>query len=461
VDEGTDVARRFGTTLGRRRAALATIAAALLVVGPATAGSADPSNPSQQDVQAAQQAVVTAQMSVADMEVRLAQLSVQRDAAAVAVERAGQVYAQAQETQQAATDAATRAAAQSVGAAAQAESARRMLVAIARESARSGGSIDTIEAVLSSDGIQQVVDRTTALSQVGTKADEAVQTFKAAQLVATTLAKRSAAAVTTQATATAAAKDALAAAQKTQAASDASVAAAATERDGLIAQLAVAQNTSAAIEKARQDQIDAQRQARADAAAQAQRLAAATPIAASTKTSTTTPRAAPPSTVVVPVNNPQPPAPSTPRPPTGTVPPSPPPATSNGSGTGTSNGSSAQGAAAVAWALARVGTPYVWGGTGPNGFDCSGLTMRAWQAAGVSLNRTAADQYVQIQKISYNALQPGDLIFYSSNVNDPSQIYHVAMWIGGNQMVEAPSAGQTVHVTPMRWASSMPYAGRP
>jgi cell wall-associated NlpC family hydrolase len=452
------VAVRLGTTPRLRRTAATALAAALLVVAPATAGSADPSNPSQQDVQAAQQAVATAQTSVADMQVRLAQLSVQRDAAVVEVEKAGEVYAQAQETQQAATDAATQAAAQSAAAATQAESARRMLVAIARESSRSGGSMDAIQAVLSSDGIQQVVDRTTALSQVGTKADEAVQTFRAAQLVATTLAKRSAAAVKTQATATTAAKDALAAAQKTQTVSDASVAAAATERDTLIAKLAVAQNTSAAIEKAQQDQIDAQRQARADAAAQAQRLAAAATIAASTRTNTQSP-AAPRSTVVVPVNNPQPPATS--RTPSGTVSPPPAPPTSNGSGTGTSNGATAQGAAAVAWALARVGAPYVWGGTGPDGFDCSGLTLRAWQAAGVSLNRTAADQYVQIQKISYNDLQPGDLIFYSSDVNDPSQIYHVSMWIGGNQMVEAPSAGNTVHVTPMRWASSMPFAGRP
>lgn len=457
------MARRLGTALGLRRAAATTLAVALLVVAPATAGSADPTNPSQQDVQAAQQAVASAQMSVADMEVRLAQMSAQRDAAVVAAERAGQVYAQAQETQQAATDAATQAAAQSAAASAQAESARRMLVAIARESARSGGSLGVVEAVLSSDGIQQVVDRTNALSQVGTKADAAVQRFRAAQLVATTLSKRSAAAVKAQATATTAAKDALAAAQKTQAANDASVAAAATERDTLIAKLAVAQNTSAAIEQARQQQLDAQRQARADAAAQAQRLAAARTVLVSTAPSTTTDhatapaQAAPPPVVVVPVSNVPPPAASVP--PAAAVPA--PPTSAYGVGTGSSNGSAAQGAAAVAWALARQGVPYVWGGTGPNGFDCSGLTMRAWQAAGVSLNRTAADQYVQIRKVSYNALRPGDLIFYSSDINDPSQIYHVAMWIGGNQIVEAPSAGQTVHVASMRWTSSMPFAGRP
>jgi cell wall-associated NlpC family hydrolase len=114
----------------------------------------------------------------------------------------------------------------------------------------------------------------------------------------------------------------------------------------------------------------------------------------------------------------------------------------------------------VAWASAQVGLPYAWGGTGPASFDCSGLTMRAWQAAGVNLVRTASDQYKQVLKISYDDMRPGDLVFYSTDPTDPGAVYHVAMWIGGNQVVEAARPGVPVRITSMRWASTMPFAGR-
>ncbi|UCN14238.1 MULTISPECIES: C40 family peptidase [Cellulomonas] len=103
----------------------------------------------------------------------------------------------------------------------------------------------------------------------------------------------------------------------------------------------------------------------------------------------------------------------------------------------------------------------MWGGNGPDGFDCSGLTGQAWKAAGVSINRTSRDQYRQVQKIGYDQLRPGDLVFWASNTNDPSTIYHVAMWVGGGQIVEASRPGVPVRVTSMRWGSTMPFAGRP
>lgn len=115
----------------------------------------------------------------------------------------------------------------------------------------------------------------------------------------------------------------------------------------------------------------------------------------------------------------------------------------------------------MAWALERVGTPYLYGGTGPDGFDCSGLTMRAWSAAGVAINRTSRDQYRQVRKISYDSLRPGDLIFWGSVPSDPGSIHHVAMYVGGGQMVEAPRPGVPVRVTAVRWSGTMPFAGRP
>src|SRR5690606_4567129 len=95
----------------------------------------------------------------------------------------------------------------------------------------------------------------------------------------------------------------------------------------------------------------------------------------------------------------------------------------------------------------QVGKPYVWGGVGPDGFDCSGLTSQAWRAAGVRLDRTSRAQYVQVRKIRYADMRPGDLIFYGSNPADPQSITHVAMYAGNGLMVEAPRPGVAVRTT--------------
>jgi len=95
---------------------------------------------------------------------------------------------------------------------------------------------------------------------------------------------------------------------------------------------------------------------------------------------------------------------------------------------------------AVHTALAQLGKPYVWGGDGPGSFDCSGLTMYAWAAAGVSLPHSAAAQYDTLPHVSQSALQPGDLVFFGSS------IHHVGLYIGKGLMVAAPSSGRVVQV---------------
>ncbi len=110
-------------------------------------------------------------------------------------------------------------------------------------------------------------------------------------------------------------------------------------------------------------------------------------------------------------------------------------------------------AEAVAAAESRLGDPYVWGGAGPNVFDCSGLVMWAWAHAGVSLPHFSGSQYADTTHISMSQLQPGDLVFFA----DPGE--HVAMYIGGGMIIEAPHTGAFVHIVPLY--SEFVLASRP
>jgi cell wall-associated NlpC family hydrolase len=111
--------------------------------------------------------------------------------------------------------------------------------------------------------------------------------------------------------------------------------------------------------------------------------------------------------------------------------------------------SSGRGAAAVSFALAQVGDAYVYGATGPDAWDCSGLTMGAWAAAGVSIPHSSSMQTGVGPSVSTSALQPGDLVFYYSPIS------HVALYIGNGQVVHAPNPSSSVEVVPL---TSMPIA---
>ncbi|MGZ5400006.1 MAG: NlpC/P60 family protein [Nocardioides sp.] len=106
--------------------------------------------------------------------------------------------------------------------------------------------------------------------------------------------------------------------------------------------------------------------------------------------------------------------------------------------------------AAVAQAMAQVGDAYVYGAVGPDAFDCSGLTMDAWAAAGVSLPHSSSAQYASGPQVATSDLQPGDLVFYYSPIS------HVGMYIGNGMIVHAANPGTGVAVTGL---NSMPYSG--
>jgi peptidoglycan DL-endopeptidase CwlO len=119
-----------------------------------------------------------------------------------------------------------------------------------------------------------------------------------------------------------------------------------------------------------------------------------------------------------------------------------------GDGSQSGGSQSSQVEKVLAYAKAQLGKPYVWGATGPNSFDCSGLTQGAWKAAGISLPRTTWDQVKVGTKVAKSEMKPGDLVFFYDDIS------HVGIYVGGGQMIHAPKPGADVTYEDV---SYMPY----
>jgi cell wall-associated NlpC family hydrolase len=299
-----------------------------------------------------------------------------------------------------------------VQAAARRETARRAAAQLAVEQYRLGMSpaLGFVQGLLQVQNLQAAEVQQQAwravVSQTRSVVDNATSTAAEAA-TASAEADRAAAAsrlatVTVQQTA--------AVAQSALTAQQSQVAALAARRTQLLAQLATAQQISLALAEQRQQALAAAAARAAAEAAREQALAAAQAAAAAGSVD---------------------------------VPP--------GSGSASS---------VVAFARAQLGLPYVWGGAGPDNFDCSGLTMRAWEQAGVELPHFAADQYARSTPLSYRQLRPGDLVFWSHN-GSPADIYHVALYLGDDTMIEAPRTGDVVKVASL-WIMGTPnFYARP
>jgi cell wall-associated NlpC family hydrolase len=107
---------------------------------------------------------------------------------------------------------------------------------------------------------------------------------------------------------------------------------------------------------------------------------------------------------------------------------------------------SARATMAVAFARTRLGAPYVWGATGPNSFDCSGLTGWSYLQAGLQLPRTSRGQWYAGPHVELAGLAPGDLLFWATDPANPASIHHVALYIGGGLMIAAPQTGDVVKI---------------
>ncbi|MER7028345.1 MULTISPECIES: C40 family peptidase [Streptomyces] len=114
------------------------------------------------------------------------------------------------------------------------------------------------------------------------------------------------------------------------------------------------------------------------------------------------------------------------------------------------NKASGAGRKAVSFATAQIGKDYVWGAEGPDTFDCSGLTLRAWQAGGRTIPRTSQEQWRQLPRVAVTDLRPGDLIIYFADAS------HVGMYLGDGAIVHAPRPGRQVTIA---GAGSMPILG--
>ncbi|MBG0853067.1 C40 family peptidase [Streptomyces spinoverrucosus] len=119
-------------------------------------------------------------------------------------------------------------------------------------------------------------------------------------------------------------------------------------------------------------------------------------------------------------------------------------------GSATTTAPNSRAAAAVSYAYQKLGSPYVWGATGPNAFDCSGLIQAAYRSAGVSLPRTTYAQIDAGRRVSRSELLPGDLVFFYSGIS------HVGLYVGNGQMIHAPNPSAPVRVAPI---DEMPFAG--
>ncbi|HEX6347739.1 MAG TPA: C40 family peptidase [Umezawaea sp.] len=137
-------------------------------------------------------------------------------------------------------------------------------------------------------------------------------------------------------------------------------------------------------------------------------------------------------------------------------------------GCGQSNGAflatSAAAAKAIAFTKDQLGEPYLWGGNGPDAWDCSGILVKAFATADIQIPRVANDQYMKGGAyLPVREAQPGDLIFWANDPADPVTVHHVAMYLGGDEYIHAPQTGDVVKISKINWDyhELMPLAVRP
>ncbi|WP_231754819.1 C40 family peptidase [Pseudarthrobacter sp. GA104] len=472
------------TTLGKS----AVVCAAVVMVGTAAAPAgalpapqrpsfsipASPEVPSAEDIAAAKSNEAAAADQVAVIERILGSAAESRQAALAVAMQANNAYSEALVELQQRSSAAAAASARAATAQEQQDKTRRQVGQLAGDLYRNGGLNPTLGTLASGGG--ETLQQAATLQALSAGRSRA---FEAADAAAEATRSLTAAAEEATKAADEAARTAetrKSQADEANAASAKAVADAKAQRTVLVDQLAQLRNTTVALESARVDALDRQREearltalaaaaekAAAEAAAPEQRTtagdrpAAAAPAAPALPAPAAAPAPAVPAPPAAPAPAPAPAPPAAPAPapaPAPAVPaPAPAPAPSLGGGTYE---------AAISAALGKVGAPYYyqWGGTGPYGFDCSGLVQAAFAAAGKNLPRTAAQQYASASThVPLSQARRGDLLVWGS----PSNFYHVAIYLGNGQVVHALNPQEGIGVTQLSAMAGMqlyPYAAR-
>jgi cell wall-associated NlpC family hydrolase len=433
---------------------------------PALTVPASPEIPSPDDIAAAKASEGATADQVARIDRILADAAAAQEASFAAAMQANNAYGDALVTLEIRRDAATLASAKAASAESEQAKTRKQVGQLAGDLYRNGGLNPALSTFVSGKGeVLQQAATLEAISASRTRAFEAAENAASAAKSLTAAAEDANRAADDAAQA---AEDRKIEAERANAAQAKAVSEAKAQRTVLVDQLASLKNTTVALESTRVDALDRQRAqerlaavtaaaaSQAEAQAEASRPAAQSPQAQSPQA----PAAPAPANPVppAPVNPPAeapapaPPAPVAPAPvqpePAAPAPAVPAPAPAPAPSPGGSNQT------AISVALGKVGSPYFYkyGGSGPLGFDCSGLVQNAFAAAGKYLPRTAAQQYAQAPvHVPLSQAQPGDLLVWGS----APDFYHVAIYLGGGRVVQALNPEDGLTVTDLAWMAGM------
>ena len=425
---------------------LTAIAACALLVLPQMAQAA----PSEEEIAAAQAAEEAAKMSVAQIEVKLAEVNASAATAMQNAQIAGEDLNEANIALNEATATANQASADADAAEAAFQEGKQQIASVAQAAYRNGGgTLDALAPYLDSDGLRSVETKQAGISSFSASAEAKMQNVAALEQVAKVTRDAANTALANQQAATDEVQKRTDAANQAATAAQNEAARVAAQRGAYVQELATKQNTTVELINEREAALEAERQEaariaaeQAAAAAEAQRQADA---AAAAERAAAAAAAADASSSYDDDGDDSYSAPSySYEEPSYSAP------SYSGGGADT----------AIATAKSYLGVPYVWGGESYGGVDCSGLTMLAWESAGVDLPHLSRAQYGYGTHVPIGSMEAGDLIFWSSN-GTQSGIYHVAIYLGGGQMIEAPTFGVPVRITGVySWGSIMPYAVR-
>ena len=428
--------RRETKRRGIRAISVTALFASLATATPGIALAA----PSDEEIARAREAENAAKMSVAQIEVELASVKSEAEVALQKAMSAAEELNGARYSLEQATQTARQAQADADKAKADYEAGKQEIASIAQTAYRDGGSsLDSIAPYLSADGLRTVETKQATLNSFSASANVKMQKVAALEQVANVMNDAAIQAQAKQAEATAQVETRSAAAQSAANNARSAQAMTAARRDALVAELARKQNTTVELINQREAELEAQRQA---AAAEAARQAAAAEAARQQAAAEAARRAREQQNSYTPA-----PAPAASYDDDDDTP-------SWGGGGG---GNSDAAAGAIAWAKSKLGARYVWAGEGP-GYDCSGLVTMAYRSQGIYLTHWSQAQYSEGTRVPVSQAQPGDLIFWNW---DGGNIDHVAIYLGNNQIIEAPTFGVPVRITSIYgWSAVLPYAVR-